>query len=67
LPIEKSYKGSLNIRLRPELHKKASQNATLEGISINDYINKAVELKVSGVQLPNFKDIKSSKRINPCI
>ena len=47
IPIEKSYKGNLNIRLSPELHKKAAHNATLKGISINQYINDAIRNEVS--------------------
>ena len=47
IPIEKSYKGNLNIRLSPELHKKAAPNATLKGISINQYINDAIRTQIS--------------------
>jgi predicted HicB family RNase H-like nuclease len=43
IPIEKSYKGNLNIRLSPELHKKAAYYASLKGISLNQYINDAIE------------------------
>ena len=42
LPLEKSYKGNLNIRLAPELHKKATHYAALKGISLNQYINEAI-------------------------
>jgi len=42
LPLEKSYKGNLNIRLAPELHKKAVHDAALKGISLNQYINEAI-------------------------
>ena len=42
LPLEKSYKGNLNIRLAPELHKKAAHIAALKGISLNQYINEAI-------------------------
>jgi predicted HicB family RNase H-like nuclease len=42
LPVEKSYKGNLNIRLSPELHKRAARNAALRGISLNQYINEAL-------------------------
>ena len=50
IPPEKSYKGNLNIRLSPELHKKAAYNAELKGISLNQYINDAIkkELESSG-------------------
>lgn len=49
LPLEKSYKGNLNIRLAPELHKQAVHNAALRGISLNQYINEAIrkELRAS--------------------
>lgn len=42
IPLQKSYKGNLNIRLSPELHKKAAHNASLRGISLNQYINEAI-------------------------
>jgi len=32
--VEKSYKGNLNIRLSPELHKKVAYNATIRGRSL---------------------------------
>lgn len=42
-PVEKSYKGNLNIRLSPELHKKAAHKATIRGVSLNQYINDALK------------------------
>lgn len=45
--VEKSYKGSVNIRLAPELHKIASKKAIFKGVSLNQLINKAVEQYVS--------------------
>lgn len=47
IPVEKSYKGSLNIRLTPELHKKASRSAIFKGVSLNQLINNALENYVS--------------------
>jgi len=47
LPVEKSYKGNLNIRLSPGLHKKAAYNAALKGISLNQYINDAIKEKLT--------------------
>ena len=47
LPIEKSYKGNLNIRLSPELHKKVAYKASLKGISLNQYINEAIKKEIS--------------------
>jgi len=43
----KSYKGSLNIRMSPEVHRKAAEKAALLGISLNQLIQKAVEKEVA--------------------
>ena len=40
---DKSYKGSLNISLKPELHRKAATIAMLKNISLNKFIQKAIE------------------------
>lgn len=39
---QKPYKGSLNVRIGEELHKKAALQALLLGISINEFIRRAV-------------------------
>ena len=44
--IEKSYKGSFNVRIAPELHKKAELLSVMQGISLNQFIQKAVEQEV---------------------
>ena len=44
--IEKSYKGSFNVRIAPELHKKAKLLSVMQGISLNQFIQKAVEQEV---------------------
>lgn len=43
---EKSYKGSFNVRISPEIHKKAKRLAIMKGISLNQFIQKAVEDEV---------------------
>lgn len=40
---EKVYKGSFNIRIKPELHKQAAQKAMLEGKSLNQFVEEAIE------------------------
>lgn len=47
ISIEKSYKGSFNIRISPELHRKAAQTAMQRGLSLNQLVNEvlAKELK----------------------
>ena len=47
IPVEKSYKGNLNIRLSPELHKKAAYSAALRGVSLNQYINDALKKEIA--------------------
>ena len=43
---QKAYKGSFNIRISPQLHKKAAQEATIRGISLNQFIENVIEEKV---------------------
>ncbi len=40
---EKSYKGSFNIRIPPEIHRKAVQKAKVRGISLNLFVQGAIE------------------------
>lgn len=55
----KSFKGSFNVRIDPELHKKAFQYATLKGISLNQFIKDAL---VREIQAKN-RDNKSVEQI----
>ena len=43
----KSYSGSLNVRLSPELHSRVAVLAKQAGVSINAFIKKAVEKQVA--------------------
>lgn len=43
---QKVYKGSFNIRISPQLHKRAVQEATIRGISLNQFIESVIEEKV---------------------
>jgi len=44
---EKAYKGSFNVRISPQLHKKAVITATTRGVSLNRLVEKALENYVS--------------------
>lgn len=44
---EKTYRGSLNIRLKPEVHKKANRLALIKGKTLNQFINDAIEHEIS--------------------
>ena len=39
---EKAYKGSFNVRISPELYKRAAIFATTHGISLNSFVENAL-------------------------
>ena len=43
---QKSFKGSFNIRISPELHREAATIANREGISLNAFVEKAIYAEV---------------------
>ena len=45
-PVEKSYKGSFNVRISQELHKKAAQAAAVKGITLNQLVKRAISRDV---------------------
>ena len=44
---EKPYKGSFNIRISPELHRQLAMNAAEQQLSLNSYIEKALQACVA--------------------
>ena len=46
---EKEYKGTFNIRISPELHKKVALLAFKSGESLNQTVEKAIQSYVSGI------------------
>ncbi len=46
-PPRKSFKGSFNVRLTPELHKKAAEKSAILKISLNQLVQRAVEREVA--------------------
>jgi len=40
---DKEFKGSFNIRISPELHRGISLQAAQEGLSLNQYVSRALE------------------------
>ena len=46
----KSFKGSFNIRISPDLHKKAYRFAIEEGVSLNQFVQQAVEHEIDQKQ-----------------
>lgn len=45
-PLMKSFKGSLNIRIRPELHRNAALYASAHNQSLNAFIAEAIESRL---------------------
>jgi predicted HicB family RNase H-like nuclease len=45
-PLMKSFKGSFNLHVTPELHQKAAKFATTKGISLNQLVQKAIEREI---------------------
>jgi predicted HicB family RNase H-like nuclease len=43
IEAEKSYKGSFNVRITPELHRKAAFIAKMYGTTLNAFIREAIE------------------------
>ncbi|MBI2472677.1 MAG: type II toxin-antitoxin system HicB family antitoxin [Planctomycetes bacterium] len=39
----KSYKGSFNVRVSPEIHRRAVETAIQKGLSLNQLVQKAIE------------------------
>lgn len=46
---EKSFSGSLNVRLTPEIHSRVAMLAKRAGMSINAFIRSAVERQVAAM------------------
>ena len=44
---DKTYKGSFNVRLNPELHKQASLLASRKKVTLNELIKKSISYVVS--------------------
>ena len=44
---EKAYKGSFNVRVRPEIHQKAAIYSINHGESLNRFVEEAIEEKLA--------------------
>jgi predicted HicB family RNase H-like nuclease len=45
---ERSYKGSFNVRVPSDLHRKAVEKAKKMGLSLNQFVQKALKDEVAG-------------------
>lgn len=46
---QQQYKGSFNVRIAPELHRKASLDAMARNMSLNSYVEEAIKMRVAHV------------------
>ena len=44
---DKTYKGSFNIRISPELHRQAARYATLNNMTLNEFVKFAIDKVLS--------------------
>ncbi|MCH5182924.1 MAG: type II toxin-antitoxin system HicB family antitoxin [Oscillospiraceae bacterium] len=47
---EKPYKGSFNVRIHPDLHKKADTIAKKQGITLNQFVSDAIASHLNGAE-----------------
>lgn len=52
---DKEYKGSFNVRIHPELHKKIAIIASQNGESLNNTVEKAIQAYVEGNAVTNIE------------
>lgn len=56
------FKGSLNVRIGQDLHRKAAYESKRQGITLNDFIKEAVEERINGCWIgANTKAIHEHK------
>ncbi|MEP7251369.1 MAG: type II toxin-antitoxin system HicB family antitoxin [Ginsengibacter sp.] len=55
IPVLKSMKGSFNIRISPELHQKAAIVSSKQGVSLNQFVQKAIENSLGNITKPSGK------------
>lgn len=46
---EKPYRGVFNIRISPELHRRAVMEAAKEGVTLNQFVASAVETRLASL------------------
>lgn len=47
---EKEFKGSFNVRIKPQAHKMAALAAASEGITMNQFVSEAIDEKLLRIQ-----------------
>jgi predicted HicB family RNase H-like nuclease len=61
-PLSKSMTGNFNVRINPDLHHAASQLAAEKGISLNKYVQDAIQSAVEDAEAPYVNTGKKRKQ-----
>ncbi len=51
----KPYSGTFNVRTGESIHKKAAEQAVMSGVSLNEFVTKAIEDRINGVGYAEVK------------
>jgi predicted HicB family RNase H-like nuclease len=51
---ERSFKGSFNVRIPTELHRRVYRKSLREGISLNQLVQRALEKEIIDLKTPHF-------------
>ncbi|TGK12897.1 type II toxin-antitoxin system HicB family antitoxin [Leptospira fletcheri] len=54
-PLFKSFRGTFNVRINPELHRKAVRKSLVLGISLNQFVQSAIEKEILNPKSPKAK------------
>lgn len=57
IPVLKSMKGSFNVRISPELHQKAAIVSSKQGVSLNQFVSKAIENSIANIPKATRKKV----------
>ncbi len=49
IPVFKSMKGTFNVRISPDLHQKAALVSSKQGVSLNQFVKKAIENSLENI------------------
>lgn len=60
---ERPYKGSFNVRIDPEIHRKAAFKAQAMSVSLNELVEQAITSMVEDVRVPYGKVCKRQKKL----
>ena len=58
---QKPFKGSFNVRLAPDLHKRAALEAVKKGISLNQLVQDAIVTELSRTDMPSGVALGTSR------